>query len=630
VLGVDLSLRLILGGLSMNDEALAAQTYGIQEMGSLFGSLLNVAEICSLIVVDDSYAANGVDIDEIVLTAQKSPNAFVELIPALSNLEEDETDRVSSIVRQALDGNSDLTKQAWQICRTGACEDATLDAKTMSVLEELIRAIPSDRLIQKSQFSGGEWLQHASLLLQQEKGGVLILIDRDFGREGKSSDYGLTLIANLLKVERESVYCALISHNISPGDELDQWSKLAEEHGIAQHRFVVISKRRLADDQPDFPGFLHLMRLSILCGPLQDLRNRVRDHFTNAIDETRKKLDTWSVFDFDEAVFRSSQKEGIWEGETLLRVMTVFTTQIARTSVFGDQVVRDLIGFAREASLVQIPYDERHQWHSVGRMARAYQHAELYFESEYVNMHHLPLEAGDVFNCGDTGECYVLLAQPCDLMVRGSRGRAHDLKHSRMVPLCLIQDEAANAQGQSYELKEWDDLGKSAFVHFSGVHMVRAVILDLCVTRQDGTATFVADEKLPEAMSDSWQRHMKMVLKQLKNESKMARELTGALENKKLNISKSLRCFARLKTLPYCSNTGKFKATPSDNGFPVNLQRVMRLNAAVTADVLRAFTRYQSRTAFDQSVVTDDLRKRMTTKKMSPLTQSESGTGDVK
>jgi hypothetical protein len=56
----------------------------------------------------------------------------------------------------------------------------------------------------------------------------------------------------------------------------------------------------------------------------------------------------------------------------------------------------------------------------------------------------------------------------------------------------------------------------------------------------------------------------------------------------------------------------------------------MRLNAAVTADVLRAFTRYQSRTAFDQSVVTDDLRKRMTTKKMSPLTQSESGTGDVK
>lgn len=592
----------------MAEIAVDTQVHPYDKMGEIFGSLLIAAEIHQLVVIDDSYADNGIDIDAIVVATQTAPDKFIELIPALADLEADESDRISSIVRGTLEDSS-LAQQAWKICQEGADHNAELDAKTMSVLNELVRAIPESATVKDQRFSGKDWQDHAAKVLVPENGRALVLVDRDFKREGKSEEHGLTVIASILKGSPDDVYCALLSHTVSPGDELDRWSALAEQHGIPQDRFVVISKTRLAEEQADLAGFLHLVRLAILCGPLQNLRNKVRAHLTTAVSATLSDLDNWSVFDFDEAILGSSRNEGVWEGETLLRVMTTFTTRTARRGVLGDTDIRQLINFARQASIVRVPLDELHPWKNVGKMALEYQRTELYYDGSYINENHLPLEAGDVFDRGDDKEKYILLAQPCDLMIRGAMGRAYDSDYMKMVHLCVIKNESANTEGQSYKLPFWNEDGSSAFVHFSQVHMIRVSVLDLCVLNANGNVTFNRSSALPEALNISWLRYAEKLRKQFDTESNRAIQLKTLFRDATSNIPKELRTLAVAKVEPCCSNTGRFKSISNDDGFTVNCRRVGRVSAALAIDVLRAFTRYQSRTAFVQSVVTDDLQR---------------------
>lgn len=592
----------------MVEIAMAKQAHTYEEMGAIFGSLLIAAGIHQLVVIDDSYASNGIDIDAIVVATQTAPDKFIELIPALAHLEADESDRISGIVRGTLEDGT-LAQQAWKICQEGADHDAELDAKTMSVLDELVRAIPGSATVKDQRFSGQDWQNHATTVLVPEKGRALVLVDRDFKREGKSEDHGLTVIANILKESPDGVYCALLSHTVSPGDELDRWSTLAEQHGIPQDRFVVISKARLAEEQSDLAGFLHLVRLAILCGPLKNLRDKVRDHLNSAISTTIADLKHWSVFDFDEAIFGSSRKEGVWEGETLLRVMTTFTTRAARRGVLGDADIRQLINFARQASIVRIPLDELHPWKNVGKMALEYQRTELYYEGAYINKNHLPLEAGDVFDRGDDREKYILLAQPCDLMIRGAMGRAYDSESVKMVHLCVIKNEPANGIGQSYELPFWKEDGSSAFVHFPQVHMIRVSILDLCVLDVAGNVTFDRSSVLPETLNVAWSHYVEKLQKQFDTESNRAIQLKTLFTGAASNVPKELRALAIAKVEPCCSNTGRFKSTSNENGFTVNCRRVGRVSSALATDILRAFTRYQSRTAFDQPIFTEDLQR---------------------
>jgi hypothetical protein len=578
-------------------------------MGEILGKLLNVAHIQQLVVIDDWYIKNEIDIEVIVATAQASPVKYADLIPELATLESDETEHISSIVKRALEDTT-IAEDAWKICMAGDDENAKLDSRTMSVFERLVSAIPVKASVRSHFLSGSEWDDQANIILDPINEGTLILVDRDFAREGKSANHGLTVISGLLQEHPNGVHCALLSHTVAPGDELDQWVVLSETHGIPQHKFVVISKTRLADGQDDLAGFLNLMRLSILCGPLQVLRDKVRDHFENALDTTRTKLGAWSVFDFDEAIFASSRNEGVWEGETLLRVMTTFMARSARTGVLGDPEVRSTINLARQASSVKIPFADLHPWKSVGRMALEYQQSELYHKGSSINVHHLPLEAGDVFDRGDDKESYILLAQPCDLMVRESTGRAYDSKLTKMVPLCLVTQKRPE-EGQSYELKCWNDDGSPAHVHFSQIHMVRVSVLDLCVLHPEGRANFDRQPNLPDTLTESWRQHATKLLKLWERESAHADQLKSLFQHKESSIPKQLRTLAVSKILPCCSNTGRFKYNPTQQGFSVNLRRIRRISPLLTSDILRGFSQFQCRTAFDQSVMTDELLQKM-------------------
>ena len=177
--------------------------------------------------------------------------------------------------------------------------------------------------------------------------------------------------------------------------------------------------------------------------------------------------------------------------------------------------------------------------------------------------------------------------------------------------MCLIKDTAGTAgHGAIYELPYWDTADKSGFVHFSRVELVRAAVLDLCVVHPEGAAIFDSNAGLPDSLNEAWRQHMKKLSVQLKKESQNASQVLDALDSVK-SCSKELRRIAAAKVSPCCSNTGRFKSVVDENGFKVNIRRVGRVNATLATDILRSFARHQSRTAFDRSVITDQLLNKM-------------------
>lgn len=597
----------------MIDNKELPKTTDIEKMGIVFLNILKSAAIQNLVVIDDYYAVDKLDIEQILGLIQADKSKFESVLSELKSIEQIESDFISNIVRKAW-RNPEIKQQLQELCVDESLhEEDLLDVVTMDVLKQLLNKIPTDESIKLHKYSSSDWEKEMKTVLQEDPNGhgTLVLIDRNFKRENKSEDYGLTLIAGLIEKHKE-IHCALVTHTVECGQELCQWQELALNHHLDEHRFIVISKTRLNNENPDIGGFLHLLRLAILSGPLKKLREHAKVPFSQALLNAQQSLSSWNVYDFDEAVFGSSRDECVWEGDTLMRIVVSSFIQDAQKLVRQDTEFIRLIDFARKTSKINIPDDERNSWPEIGKTALSYQRSEYYIAGEQINEHFLPIETGDIFDRGDDKERYLLLAQPCDLMVRGGLGRSYDDKFQRMLPLCLIKPDPSKIDNHSYKLKWWDEsTGKPSYVHFSIVHLIIAATLDLCVLNKNGNAVFNIHTGLPKRLSPSWEEYAKKLLLHYKRQTESTWQLIEAFNDQKCILKGQQKTTAIQKAIPCCSNTGRFKATVNKDELSVNLRRVGRINQQFATDILRAFAQYQSRTAVDQPIITERIQQRI-------------------
>jgi hypothetical protein len=102
-----------------------------------------------------------------------------------------------------------------------------------------------------------------------------------------------------------------------------------------------------------------------------------------------------------------------------------------------------------------------------------------------LNGNHLPIELGDIFEktSGGSTKKFILLAQPCDLMIRSDGKRYPEIEH---VPLV----EVVSASEQPKYSEEMVYFGENAtekwFVKFKQFHQVRINLMDLCSFNSDG------------------------------------------------------------------------------------------------------------------------------------------------
>jgi hypothetical protein len=221
------------------------------------------------------------------------------------------------------------------------------------------------------------------------------------------------------------------------------------------------------------------------------------------------------------------------------------------------------------------------------------QRLELYEEAEHLNNHCLPTDLGDIYQKTTGSKQYILLAQPCDLMVRNDEkpGRRPSTYEATLAE--IVDDEPKDIDPAGWaELKYFDpDTGKSSYVHFGRTHSVKLCTLDLCVFRTDGAATLSVNDAAPNGLIPSWQRYY------------TALQLDAAKLLKRYHDFKKTdkKDKALIAVLTKTSHKGIISADvhEQEQRIEYRIKRIRRLLQPRAGEILTRQAAYKSRDAFE-------------------------------
>lgn len=619
--------------------------------------LLQSIGVRRIVVVDDEYASENISVEELIGICQALPSETAATIPSLEGVPFDaEPDVWAATLREKWDGleagkqaevlrrarllrengssgkdllfdaddpqagapgdrvKRDTTPEARPI-DDGAAEskgeteedetptlnatgqqpsDPKRDAAAALGLQELLAGLPYFTF---ETLSLGQWKNARDEYFsdQEEARHTLFLFDRDFRRENASSDEGLNLVREVQGLGAS--LCGLITHTVSLGAEYEAWDSLSRDHDLDRDRFLVIAKQRLSvDDDVTHYSFLRMVRLAALssrCGAMKNAAWRV---FADSVEAAKDVMERVSVLDFDQIVLASSRREGVWEPDTLFRIFSVFMRREARRRMHEDGEA-DLPSKVRDArSISAIPGEDEDVYGKEPPCQEAIRvHRFEQFESpELLNRHHLPIDLGDIFQDA-RGTQYILLSQPCDLMVRANGRRAYDDKCIRQVVLAeIVQTSGDKVPKESWEKIDWYDetTGMPAYVNFAKTHDVRLAVLDLCVLNQGGEASIDVNGAPPNELIDPWQKHYDRVRQVFKKALGRYRDLEQKTVDDDTN---------RL-LLPAASLSARFDVSVNGDVVSYELKRVGRLMQPRAGAILTRFAQYRSRAAFEHDL----------------------------
>jgi hypothetical protein len=220
-----------------------------------------------------------------------------------------------------------------------------------------------------------------------------------------------------------------------------------------------------------------------------------------------------------------------------------------------------------------------------------------------LNANYLPLELGDIFikSDGNGMKKYILLSQPCDLMVRRDGKRSPEPTH---LPLVEVMP-ALTKPNYSEEMPYFDEnAGEHWYVKLKQVHQVKTHILDLCIFNIDGSARMLIGDEVPDAMRPAWKERYKRVTESISRTLKKLELLSPAQGDTReiLKMKAKLRPELMSHLLDEGLFKGKFIKENSMPGIMYNCRRIGRLCRARAAGLLMAYSGFLSRPAYERSL----------------------------
>ena len=562
-------------------------------------TLLDTVGVSRIVVVDDEYAA-GVERLLGICSAVKSTEAAG--LPHLGSVQfstpyeiwaqqlrvvweemdpEARQETVASARRLEL-GFGDASADG------GPADSHESDDLAATRLEEILGSIGGCEFIT---LSLGQWEERGETMLTSDAAPkTLILFDRVYSNErAGTDDEGFRLIREVQA--KDSGYCGLITHTVSVGEEYQAWKDLAKKNGLDRGRFVLVSKGRLNTDPPDYYGFLAMLRLAALGGRYAEVRSMAWSIVKASLDDVNSAIENLTVLDFDRMVFASSRREGVWEPDTLFRVFGILLRREAGIRLHADATVSKAVARARRVSASPEEIADGLGKQGEPLAALQMQRYELYDAGDELNAWHTPLGLGDIFRIGSAGRHFIVLGQPCDLVVRSRGLRNHE--DGRLGPMVSV---AEITRGQEREGVVWgklpffeEDTGDSAFANYGRVHQVRLAVLDLCVLRQDGLAVIDMTGDCPEELIETWRKRY----------AKLRRHFDDALKLHRRLAEAGLEAVAESVGLPGASSTLKIGKAVRGETVEYKVTRVMRLRQPWSAALLTELAHYEARTAFE-------------------------------
>jgi hypothetical protein len=543
-------------------------------------TLLFESDINKVVYVDDLFGqvANVEEVIAICWHERAESKQIAGKIPRFKKFNFSNQDALSNQIRNAWDKiSSEEQELIYHRCTEINGNKYDFDAK-LKLNEIISQALSNDCLIE---LSLKEWRNEKSELLKNSDfQNTLFLIDEDFSKEGGGEKEGLEIIYEIIKSnEKSRPKCGLLSHNYNENNEFEVWKMYAEELSIDQDCFFLIPKNKLKKEGLEFIRSLKLLILNKDCN---ELKLTTKNVLNNSFQEAIEKIEKINIVDFENIVFKQSNREGIWEPDSLLKMFTHFYGQIARNNAIKTKKLWSQSSKIRKIS--GLPYGRDYNRLDPTGLTWKQEREEIYESPDYFNSLHLPIELGDIFQDLITQKCYIIISQPCDLMVRNNGKRALDF---------ITVGEILNKEEQSqfsYKLPLFnEDNGEHAYVSLRTVD-IRALILDLCVFNSSGEARFKSNQECAKIMFPAWKKRIDLI--------------HGALN---LSLEKA----EKLKNKGYFHSDIKSLAIPSSSLQSIfqskynlkkktifyNCKRVLRLNTNYAQDLLRDYGNYISRLA---------------------------------
>lgn len=540
--------------------------------------LIQLTGIKRVVCVDDNYAE--FNVENVIGICARFPDK-ARATKGLRGVSFDKPRKIWSVQLRGLWSKlPDKDRERVYQTLRGAVGSVKEDDQAASALSGLFANLPFQT------FSLRGWnSQKDSFISSSRHKKTLYLFDQDFRGEGKSETEGIKLIAEMLPVK--GAICGLLSHRVNLDTEYRDWTRIAEDHHLDKDRFLVISKQRLT--KPDkYDGFVRMLKLVALAAKCAALKKRTATVIRSSLRAALARLDSLHIFDFENMVFTVSQAEGVWEPDTLFRLFGIYQRLEARELAKGDLQLQELVNRVRAVSDIKIrPAGVAHTscWEV--------QRLELYEEADYINKYYMPIDLGDIFEKTPGGKQFILIAQPCELMVRPDGKRAPAVSEATLLEMVPSGVENPVA---FYELRHYNlDSGDSVRVSFNRKHIVKLCVLDMCAYQPDGAARLALDEPCPSQVIPAWKAH----------HEKLKEELTGYIARYERldrsgatgDVLKEIRRLAH----PVSSNDNIFKARIDLNPKQISfgLRRIRRLSQSHSAALLTQFGNYSSRSAFD-------------------------------
>jgi len=432
---------------------------------------------------------------------------------------------------------------------------------------------------------------------------LLCLFDQDlsgakgFSVDGNGSRSGIGLLQEIIQRGMQSiVVCCLLTHTITSLEgEISAWRELAGPNGLKITDFLPLAKLRLTTDESPllFVDGIKKAMLNIFCDTWKMLAIDIIDRSNKSALDSIRDID---VYDFDHMVFQASYNEGIWELETLVRLYQIFQRDEIRNLFLSTQNADELnrlINTSRSISNVKIATNGGPAFPKIRPIRRK----ELFETASLIQ--HTPLEVGDIFINLQNKTTFILLAQPCDLMVRnageleGKRSNEH-----LVVPLVPFQPLTVKDYRKkpayhwkthtvlSYYYPDTDDMAE---VWFTKGELYDVDLLDLAVLDPSGFCKLDLNvtQVMPVHCTNGWKMRLGTLIKKF--------------HEKRSRLDRILEHLTQIKGQPVhdaiCEETLMITKFYSAGVFDIGLQRIGRYRYPGSDRLLKAYMQYLSRDA---------------------------------
>lgn len=493
--------------------------------------------------------------------------------------------------------NSNLTSIQLKDILTslGALADDTDDLHDgqFSKFEELLK---TDQ-VELIKLSFGKWQESKAELVSSRE--TLYLIDYENKREGNgiTGDVILEHLAGLAS----SPFSIVFTHICEPENEQEQatdfHAQLNTQSDKPYRQFSVMSKKRLRKleqlDDLDNVFAPPLKRLAI-GHTYRQVATTCLDGYQKGMSEALDKLDSMPVGDMYRAIFEKTWEEGANEIDVVCRILNVaqrkamFDEIVAVTKNVENNFFPALTAL-RNVSEIDIASEAS----AIDPYIAALHEAEV-FDSDIINKMHLSLSCGDIFQKSIegqfTGPKYILLAPPCDLMIRSNSANRNvlegifvPLKISNIEAIAGTEEEIDTDKHKKYNITKLN--GNILFADFHQPFTVNLSVLDYAVWNSTGEVKFNRNNP--------------------PRESRMF--LEGWLKRLRALIQKCQNGFpSGYRALSFVGGPEDFRLKDEDppNGeviFP--LKRINRLRSPYAEAVLNGYLASLGRPAFDHSLV---------------------------